>query len=300
MTPAQLTLGVLLTVLAGFALSAMDGISKHLTTLLPVIQVVWARYVSQTVLMGLWLGATTGTAFLRPRRPWLQLARGATLLVTTYLMYETLARVPLADATAVLFFTPMVVTLLSVAFLGERIGRPRVLAVAAGFVGVLLVLRPGLASVEPALLLALAAAGTNAVFLLLTRRLAGADDAAATQFNTTAAGAAILTALIVPNWTTPPPEAWAPMALVGCVGALGHFLLVLAFSRAPASLLSPFLYSQVAGAALISVLAFGDPLHPLTVLGMLVLVASGLFIWWRENRRGVAVLAEAAQKNNPG
>lgn len=291
MTPRQLSVGILLTVLAGLVFSAMDGLSKHLTGALPVLQIVWARYASQTVLMALFLGATTGTAFLRTRRPVLQLLRGATLLVTTLLMYAALSRVPLADATAVLFFSPMMVTLLSVAFLGERIGPPRILAVAAGFGGVLLVLRPGLGSMHPALLLVVAAAVTNAAFLLMTRALAGRDDAASTQFNTTAAGAVILTALVLPGWTTPPTANWLPMVLIGVAGTVGHFLLVMAFSRAPASLLSPFLYSQVAGAALISVFVFGDPLHPATLAGALVLVASGVAIWWRENRGRVAELA---------
>jgi len=121
--------------------------------------------------------------------------------------------------------------------------------------------------------------------------LAGRDDAASTQFNTTAAGAVILTVLVLPGWTTPPTANWLPMVLIGVAGTVGHFLLVMAFSRAPASLLSPFLYSQVAGAALISVFVFGDPLHPATLAGALVLVASGVAIWWRENRGRVAELA---------
>lgn len=285
MPPANpLLAGILLTIVAGALFAGMDSLGKHLSTLLPVVQVIWGRYVVQTVLMTAWLGATTGTRFLRTSHPWLQLTRGLMLLSCTFLMYEALSRVPLADATAVLFFTPIVVTILSVVILGERIGAHRIAAVLAGFCGMLLILRPGIGSFHPALFLALGGAVLNAAYLLLTRRLAGREDTASTQFNTTAAGAVVMSVIVVPFWQTPDLATTGLLLMIGLFGTVGHFLLVSAFSYAPASLLSPFLYTQVLTAAAVSVVLFGDPLHPATVAGTAVLVASGLYIWWRENR----------------
>lgn len=280
-----LLVGILLTIGAGFVFSGMDALGKHLTLLLPILQVVWGRYFVQTVLLGTYLSARTGTGFLRTKHPYLQLTRGLILLATTFLMYEALKRVPLADATAVLFFSPIVVTILSVLLLRERIGPHRILAVLAGFGGMMLILSPGFGTFHPALLLVLAASVLNAVYLLLTRHLAGREDAAATQFNTTAAGAVILSCLVVPDWQTPDLATGLLLVAIGMFGTVGHFVLVRAFAHAPASLLSPFLYSQVIGASLLSVTLFGDPLRPAMLAGTVILVSSGLYIWWRENRR---------------
>lgn len=285
MPPANpLLAGILLTIAAGGLFAAMDSVSKHLSTLMPVMQVIWGRYVVQTVVMTAWLCATTGTRFLRTAHPGLQLTRGLLLLVCTFLMYEALSRVPLADATAVLFFSPIMVTVLSVLLLKERIGPHRIGAVIAGFCGMMLILRPGVGSFHPALFLALGGAVLNAVYLLLTRRLAGREDSASTQFNTTAAGAIVMSVLVIPFWQTPNLSTALQLLALGLLGTLGHFLLVVAFSHASASLLSPFLYTQVLVAAGVSVVLFGDPLHPATVVGTAILVGSGLTIWWRENR----------------
>lgn len=284
MDRTNLLTGIVLTVLAGSLFATMDMLGKHLTGFVPVLMVVWGRYVTQTVFVSAVLAHRTGLSFLKTRRPLLQILRGGSLLMATLLMYTALSRVPLADATATLFLSPILVTVFSVLFLGERIGIHRTAAVLLGFVGVLLIVRPGSGAADPAILFAVAAAVFNSAYLLLTRRLAGADDAASTQFNTTAVGAAILTAIVVPVWQTPEPAVLALMAAAGLVGAISHFCLVRAFVHAPASLLSPFLYAQVLVAALFSVVIFGDPLHPAIVAGTAILVASGLYIWWREVR----------------
>jgi drug/metabolite transporter (DMT)-like permease len=200
-------------------------------------------------------------------------------------MYVGLARVSLADATSVMFFSPILITILSVVVLKETIGLHRIIAVIVGFLGVLLIVRPGATSTDPYLLFPLAAAGLNSVYMLLTRKLAGSDEAPATQFNTTAVGAVILTIIVIPQWQTPSPGLFAMLVLIGCIGAIGHFCLVVGFRYASASLLSPFLYSQVLFATGISLLVFDDHLRWTTLVGTAVLVGSGLYIWWRENRR---------------
>lgn len=278
--------GILLTLAAGMIFSSMDAVAKSLTGTLPVMQVVWGRYVFHTILVGGVLAARSGGfGYLRSRHPLLQFLRGMCLLSSTLLMYMAIARVPLADATAVLFFSPVFVTLLSVLVLKETIGIHRITAVVAGFVGVLLVVRPELGRTDPWLLLPLAAVVSNSVYLMMTRHLAHAENPAVTQFNTTAAGMVIMCLVVLPVWQTPAPSQWMLMFVMGAFGALGHTVLVKAFSFAPASLLSPFLYSQVMFSALLSIFWFGDPMHPLTLAGTAILIASGIYIWWRENRK---------------
>lgn len=284
MNSSKLLTGILLTVFAGMVFATMDALGKQLMTILPVLQVVWGRYLVQTVLMTAYLSTTTGTRFLKTRRPVLQIMRGALLLSATLTMYFALANIPLADATAIMFVSPLVVTILSVLFLQETIGIHRIAAILVGFAGVMLIVRPGFSQFNPFHLLPLLAAVLNSGYLLLTRQLAGADDAAATQFNTTALGAFVLSILVIPIWETPSPSTAGLMLLIGTVGAIGHFTLIRAFAFASASLLSPFLYSQVLFASIVSILWFGDPMASTTVIGTAVLIASGLYIWWRENR----------------
>lgn len=296
MNSPNLLTGILVTIFAGMVFAVMDSVGKTLTALIPIVQVVWGRYMVQTVLMTVYLSRTTGTRFLKTRRPVLQLLRGAMLIAATFSMYVSLSHIPLADATSVLFFSPIIITILSVVFLKERVGIHRIAAILAGFCGVMLIVRPGLSDTSPYLALPLLAAFFNSVFLLLTRQLADEDEAAATQFNTTAVGAAILSVAVIPVWETPAPATVGLMLLIGTVGSIGHFSLVTAFRHAPASLLSPFLYSQVLFASAISILWFGDPMGATTLIGTAVLIASGLYIWWRENRtaRKRLLAAEAA------
>ncbi|MBO0905581.1 DMT family transporter [Jiella sonneratiae] len=281
---STLLAGILFTLAAGCTFAVQDSIGKTLTGLVPLVQVLWGRYVFQTTIMATALSATRGTAFLRTSHPVLQILRGLCLLSATSLMYAALAYVPLADATAVIFFGPILVTVFSVIFLKERIGVHRIGAVAAGFAGMLVIIRPGLASIEPRLFLVVLAAVFNACYFLLTRRLSGREDSASTMFNTSAPGAVVLSAIALPTWETPSPTAVALMVAIGCTGSLAHFLLVRGFAYAPASLLSPFLYIQVLAASILTVVVFGDPLHLTTAVGALILVGSGLYIWWRENR----------------
>ena len=294
MNSNNLLTGILVTVFAGMVFSTMDTIGKQLTSVLPVLEIVWGRYFFQTLLMTGYLYRTSGTAFLRTRRPVLQWTRGAMLLTATLLMYFGLAHVPLGDATSVMFFSPIIITILSVIFLKETIGIHRIAAVIAGFCGVMLIVRPGASGTNPYLLLPLAAALANALYMLLTRQLAGSDEAPATQFNTTAVGTVLLTVLVIPVWVTPSLPTFGLMVLIGLVGSIGHFCLVTAFRHAPASLLSPFLYSQVLASSALSVLYFGDYIRLTTVIGTAVLIGSGLYIWWRENRnaRALKELAE--------
>ena len=283
----SLAAGIVLMMCAGFLFATLDSLAKQLTYVLPVVQIVWARYVVQTTLMTGYVTYSSGTRFLHTRRPVLQVLRGLALLSASLCMYLSLPHIPIADATALVFFSPMVVTLLSVVFLKEKIGLHRILAIGVGLAGVMLIIEPGFGSTGPYHLLPLAAAVINAIYLMLTRQLAGAEESAATQFHTTAVGTVVLSFFVYSVWVPPSATTVALLVALGAMAAAGHFCVVRAFSHAPASLLSPYLYCQVIFAALYSMFWFGDQPRPMMVAGAALLMASGLYIWWRERLRAV-------------
>ncbi len=271
--------GILATLAAGFILAAMDGLAKWLMQSLSTQQVVWARYFFHTLIVGLVFTLRHGPGFIRPRHPVLQLLRAACLLGVTLCMYFAIRTITLADATAILFFAPVLVTLLAGAILHEKVGLPEWLAVVIGFVGVLFVVQPGFRQIDPAMLLALAGAVCLSFYFVLTRALKGKDSEQTTLFHTTALGALGLSCLMPLWWQAPTPGQWGYLMLTGAMGASGHFLLVKAFHLAPAPVLSPFLNGQLVAAVLYSVLFFGDRLGGGFYLGALLIVGAGLLVW---------------------
>lgn len=281
-----LAAGIGLTLIAGFTFATLDSLGKQLMTGLPVLLVVWARYVVHTGLAAGYLTITSGPGFWSTRRPLLHLMRGLSLLLASGFVYLALSHLPIADVTAIVFFSPVIVTLLSVIFLNEKIGIHRILGIVAGLAGVFLIIRPGFGGATLYHLLPLVGAFFNAIYLLLTRQLSDGGERIAAQFHTTAVGAVLLSFAVVFDWQTPTPFEGLLLILLGVFAAIGHQLLLRAFAHAPASLLSPYLYGQVLFAALYSRFWFGDPLKPTMIAGTLLLIASGVYIWWRENRKG--------------
>lgn len=282
---ASLATGIGLTLLAGFSFASLDSLGKHVMVVLPFLQVMWARYLVHSMLATGYLAATSGARFVHTRRPALQIARGLCLLCASFCVYMALQHLPIGDVTALVFFSPVVVTVLSVVVLKERIGLHRILAVAAALVGVGLIVQPTSLQVNPYHLLVLCGATLNAIYLLMTRALAGAEESAATQFHTTALGTVVLSAAVLLEWRTPDAVTAAQLLVMGVLAAVGHFSLQRAFAHAPASMLSPYLYGQVVFAMLYGVVWFGDVLRPVMLAGTVLIVGSGLYIWWRERLR---------------
>src|SRR5690606_3565154 len=208
-----LTTGITFVVLACFLFVTQDSISKQLMFTLTVVQVIWGRFLCQTVVITGYLSATGGTRFLRTRHPWLQIFRGMCQVGTTGLVYMSLPHVPIGDITAIVFCSPIIVTVLSVIFLKEKIGKHRIGAVIVGFVGVYLIVLPGSNETSIYHLLTLVAAFTNAMFIMMTRRLAGPDETSATQFNTTTAGMVVFSLILFFGEGFPPLD-WAPLFLL--------------------------------------------------------------------------------------
>lgn len=278
-------LAIVLIVLTGFILAGMDATAKYLALEVPILMVIWGRYFFHTVItFSIYTGRTRSLNFLRARKPGLQLIRAGALFGATSTMYVAITRMQLGDASAIQFLAPVLVTALSGLVLGEHVGSRRRVAVAFGFIGVLLVARPGSGVLGWSALLPLITAVLLAVYMLTTRIIRGRDNAAATTFYSTALGAFVLSALVPFYWQSLSPVQWGLMATMGAAGAIGHFMLVRAFFTAEASMLAPFTYSQVVAAILWGLLIFGDVPSGWTIAGAIVVSGSGLYVWYRESR----------------
>ncbi|HHN67432.1 MAG TPA: DMT family transporter [Thermopetrobacter sp.] len=278
--------GMILVVLAFGLLAGLDSMSKYMTAFLPVIAIVLWRYVTGTLFALVFGYAKRRAALWRTAHPWLQLLRGLLMTVSTLFVVLALRRLPLVTTSAILFSAPLWVAALSHLLLGEKVGPARWAAVVAGFLGVLIVLRPGTPDFQPAMLFALAAALSFALYQLLTRRVGGHDDAVSSLF-LSSAGAALLSlplAAFIPVW---PQENWQwwPLIAMGALGTLAHLLLIEAYRRADAAQLAPFIYTQIVWMIVIGWLVFGDVPDVMTLSGAALVIAAGVFIAARERAR---------------
>ena len=281
--------GVLLQLLALALFVSMDALLKLLVAVYPVPQLMFIRFVIHTVFVVAAVAIFTGSLPWRSRAPVLQTLRSASLAVANASLSVALIHVPLADATAVMFAAPVLTVALAALWLGERVSPRRWLGVGIGLAGVLVALRPPVLTGEPlhwAMLLPLVTAAMNTVYQLLTRRLAAQDDPRTTFLHTSLAAMA-LTALVTPfAWVAPAASDLPWMLALGLLGAAGHCLLVLAFARAPASVLAPMSYSQLIWAGLAGVLVFGDWPDGWTLLGAAVIAAGGVLVALPDRRGG--------------
>ena len=271
--------GAVFQLLALLLFVAMDTSIKWMTGGFAPAQVIWARFLFSFLAVTLFFRLWTGRLPWRSRAPGLQALRSLILLGCSLLFATALSRIPLADATAVGFASPLLTIALAALVLKERVGPRRWLGVAIGFAGVLVALRPPfLTGFVPdwGYLLPLGTAFGFAWYQILTRRLAALDDARVTIFHTGLAGS-LGASLLMPAVFVPPTAAqWALLAAIGAVGAIGHGFLVLAYARAPASLLAPLSYSQLVWATLAGVLVFGERPDGWTLLGALVIAGGGI------------------------
>ncbi len=273
--------GILWMLATTFCFMCLDTTAKHLTQSYAVPQVVWARYVFHLLLLVLYLGPRT-LPVLRSANRRLQLLRSLFLLGATVLFFSALSFIQLADATAIMFVAPLVVTMLSLPLLGERVGPRRWASVLVGFLGALVIIRPGGEAMEPAALLALGAACCYALYQVATRQLAGRDPPRTTLAYSALVGALAASAVVPFFWITPDLAGWLAMTAMGFFASLGHFALIKAFAAAPAATVSPFGYVALIWATLFGLVAFGDLPDIWTVVGALIIAGSGLYIVHRE------------------
>lgn len=269
--------------LALSVLPLSDTIGKYLTATVPVLQIVWARYFFHLAVTAPMAVAGHGRRVLSPRVAARQLVRGLFLAASTICFFSGLRWLPLADSIAVLFVAPLIVTALAPFVLGERVGWRRYGAVAVGFVGALIIVRPGGETGWYALF-PLASGFFYAFYLLATRRLAGSAPPIVTLAYTAVVGTIVLSAMMPFVWRWPSLMEMALMALMGPIGAIGHYLIIRAHERASASLLAPFQYWQIVTTTILGFIVFRQFPDHWTLLGAVILIASGVYIWLRERQ----------------
>lgn len=285
---ARILAGIGLVVLATACFATLDTASKFSTAGVPILMAVWFRYAFQAVATTAVLLPRHGTRLLQTRHPRYQLLRGALLLVSTVLAFLSLRYMPLAEFTSILLIAPLVVTLLAATTLKEHVSPLRWSLVAGGFIGTLVILRPGGAAFSWAIVLPLCLVLTNAWFQVLTSKLAQTENPLTMHFYTGWVGA-LLSALALPFvWTALPSwHWWALLCLIGFMGTVGHFLLILAYQRAPASTLTPYVYAQIAFAMLGGWLMFSHVPDRFSLIGIAMIAvcgAAGAWLTVRERR----------------
>ena len=278
--------GIALVSLATFCFAILDASAKWLVQSLPVVEVVWLRFATHVVLMALLLAPSHGRSLLHMHSWRLQLLRAAMLASMTGLNFWALQYLQLAETGAIQFSVPILIALLSAWWLHERLDARRILAIGAGFAGVLLVIRPGTQAFHPAIVLSVANAFLYAAFNLLTRRMAATESPQATQLLSAAGAALVLAPFAWVHWQSPPSALhWGLIALCGLMGGLGHLLVAMAHRYATAAVLGPFLYQQILYLTLWGWLVFNQVPDALVVAGAAVVVCSGLYLLWVEMRR---------------
>jgi drug/metabolite transporter (DMT)-like permease len=277
---------ILLLLLAQSILVFLDISAKWLSgTGMPTSEIVFVRYgVHVALLLGIFLPLRGRDMFVT--RNWkLEIARGLCLLATTAGNFMAMRYLPLTVTGALIFSSPLIVCALSGPMLGEKVGWRRWMAIGVGFIGILIILRPGTEAFHPAALLALGAAFFVALFSIFTRKLAGVDTAITQQIYAGGTALLLVTPIAFTDWVWPSqPASWLAFFAAGTAGMVGHILISVAHRFAAPSTLAPFNYLQLIYLALASWMIFNQPPDSGFAVGATIIVASGLYIWLRERK----------------
>ncbi|MCU0924599.1 MAG: DMT family transporter [Hydrogenophaga sp.] len=278
---AGTALGVVFLVVAVACFAVLDTTVKYVGAFVPVLVAVWFRYVFQALAVSAIMLPVRGRSLLSTRHPRFQLLRGCLLLTVSMLSFVSVQYMPVGEFTAFVMTTPLVVTLLAALFLKEKVSLLRWLLVSGGFLGALLVVQPGSATFGWFTLLPLSMVFTYAWFQILTSQLARTEDPMTMHFYTGWVGALLATLLLPLVWQAiPDTTTFALLCLIGVMGTVGHFLLILAFARAPASTLTPYLYAQIGFAMLCGWLVFEHIPGMLELIGIALIVLCGATASW--------------------
>jgi drug/metabolite transporter (DMT)-like permease len=276
--------GIALMCLAGLCFSSIDTCAKYLNLSMSTTEVVWARFLGAMIVVLFMVNVFRRPAVVLSNRPWLQIFRSFALLTSTLLNLYALRFLQLDQTLSIMFAAPFIVAVLAIPLLGERIGPRRWAAICVGFFGVLVVTRPGAGGIHPAAVFSLMAACTYSLYAISTRVLASADSNQTTVFHTNFIGAIVMSILVPFSWITPDAKQIAIMILMSLISAFGHYLLILAHRLAPASILAPFMYTQLAWMIFYGYTVFGDLPNHWTLAGAAIVIASGLYLLNRERK----------------
>ena len=280
-------IGIALVTATTLMFAVLDTSAKWLVQTVPVLQVVWLRFVFHALLTTAIFIPSMGVGLFKIHNPRLQLLRGVMLALMTGLNFFALQYLQLAETGAVQFSVPILIALISALWLHEKLDLKKWLAICMGFAGVLVIIRPGSNGFHPAILLSIMNALLYAAFNLMTRRLAGSDHPISTQLASAMVPTVVLAPFAIWYWQTPDSwQVWCVLVLAGLTGGLGHTASALAHRYATAAVLGPFLYQQIIYMSFGGWLIFGQIPDAAVVLGAGIVVLSGLYLLWREFKLG--------------
>jgi len=279
-------IGIGLVSVTYFIFTLLDGSAKWLVQGMPVIMVVWLRFVGQLILTGAVLLPLRGLSLLRTQHLRWHLLRTAMAVVMTGLNFVALQYLQLTVTSSIFFSSPIIIALISAPLLGEKLDAARLAAIVAGFCGVLIIVHPWSADFHPAMILSVINAFLYAGFLMSTRHLAAYDSPETIQFLPAVGATLVLAPLAFLGWEWPDSwREWTVACLLGVFGSVGHYLLAVAHRYAPSSVIAPFVYQQVIYMALFGYLVFGDVPGPAVWVGAAIVISSGLYLFSRERKR---------------
>ena len=273
---------IIFNLLAWVMLPIMDGFAKYLSADLPVLQITWARYFFTVVFTFPVMFFFFRKNLVWTDKPKLQFIRGIILLTANICFFYAISVISLAKALTLAFVAPLIVTAFSPIFLGEKVGFRRWSAVIIGFIGSLVVIRPGFVEINLASFAALGTGIMYGFYLIITRKLSTSDNPLLTLLLTGLVGAVIISCIMPFVWVQPTINQWSMMAAIGVFACIGHLFLILSLKYADASKLAPFSYFEIITNILIGYYFFGDFPDNWTFLGLAIIVMSGIYIYQRE------------------
>jgi drug/metabolite transporter (DMT)-like permease len=278
--------GIVLMVASMVAFTVLDACGKYVLHDVALPVAVFFRYFIALLLSALLIWRTGGTPLLTTRHPYVQAARGLFLLASTFLNFIAMSHLQLAQTSAISFTIPLWVCALSVPVLGEYVGPRRWIGVLVGFLGILVIMRPGTASFHWAMFCSLGAALNGALYNLATRKVGGHDQAETSLFYVGLFGSIGALGPAAWTWAMPHGMQWLPLMAMGVAGAAGHFMLIGAHRIASAATLAPFAYTQIIWMTLAGYLFFNNTPDLWTILGAAIVVASSIYVFARERAHG--------------
>ncbi len=283
-------IAVALNISAWMLLPVMDGMAKHLSTEIHFLQVVWGRYFFM-VIISLPLTYFFFYNHLKfPKNIWIQLIRSSFLFLSTVFFFFSISIISLAEALSLMFVAPIIVTLLSALILKEQVGIRRWCAVIFGFIGALIIIRPGFEEINIASIAALGAGLSYGFYIISTRKLSFIDSPLLTLIFTGLSGAIFVSFIVPFFWTSLDPIQWLLLIALAAVGTLGHLLLILSLNFAEASKLAPLGYFEIVTNVIIGYYFFGDFPNKWIWLGLVFIISSGIYIFVRERAKKRKVL----------
>jgi drug/metabolite transporter (DMT)-like permease len=286
--------GIAYIILATACFATLDATSQLIGLAAPIVMVQWLRYAIQVASSGVVMAATGELKKLKIHRPALHISRGLLMVCTTVLGFSSLRYVPVADFTAIVMLTPLLVTLLSAWLLREKVTSLRWVLAAGGFAGVLIIIRPSEHDFEPAYLLVLLLVIAGAVFQVLTAWMMRTESSSQTHLASGVTGFLVMSSALPFFWQALPLKMWGLMLIVGLAASTGHLLLAMALKKANASVITPFIYTQLPFAVFAGWLLFGRVPEAWSFLGMALIALCGIANAWLSMRENQPIASSIA------